>query len=159
MALKTLTAHRERLLKFVSTVEPGKCWEWQSTVSARGYGKFHFRGRQALAHRASYEIHKGVIPAGLVIRHTCDNKVCVNPAHLITGTPRQNCQDAMERGQVRRGVLNGQAKLTPEKVRLIREQRAAGDLQRTLAERFGVSIAAIQWVLNGRSWKEVKNGQ
>lgn len=62
------------------------CWVWTGTVNNRGYGRFD----RGYAHRASWEIHRGPIPPGLVIDHLCENRMCVNPAHLRTITNRQN---------------------------------------------------------------------
>ena len=53
--------------------------------------------RQLLFLRYIYQMFKGEIPSGLVIRHTCDNKKCINPDHLILGTYKENTQDYMER--------------------------------------------------------------
>ncbi len=67
------------------------CWEWVGTLNASGYGRFRFRGSGAyLAHRASYEMHVGEIPDGLVIDHLCRNRSCVNPDHLEPVTDREN---------------------------------------------------------------------
>ena len=147
-----------RFRKFVHESDPAKCWEWQSVRNHRGYGKFWLNGRTDLAHRVSYQISNGEIPAGLLIRHTCDNPPCVNPAHLLTGTVKENAEDAVERGKYRRGSENGRAKLTPDQVSEIKKSWAGGETQTSIARRFGVSKSAIQWILNGRNWASLSEG-
>lgn len=154
MTLIELPVDRDaaRFSKFVQSADPDQCWEWQSTRNLRGYGKFWLHGRTDLAHRVSYKLHKGPIPAGLQVRHTCDNPPCVNPSHLLVGTGKDNARDAIERDRYRRGSANGRAKLTEAQVTEIRRCSDDGETQVSMARRFGVSRAAIQWVLNGRSW-------
>lgn len=38
-------------------------------------------GRLVAAHRMSWALTRGPIPAGAQIRHLCPNRLCVNPAH------------------------------------------------------------------------------
>lgn len=40
------------------------------------------------------------MPPGLFVLHSCDNKRCVNPAHLSLGTCSQNAKEAVARGLV-----------------------------------------------------------
>jgi hypothetical protein len=141
-----------RFWKFVHKSVPSQCWEWQSTRNRSGYGKFWLNGRTDIAHRVSYRIHHGPIPAGIQVRHTCDNPPCVNPSHLLLGTGKENARDALERDRYRRGSRNGRAKLTESQVAEIRRCWASGETQVSMAQRFGVSKSAIQWVLNGRNW-------
>lgn len=58
------------------------CWEWNAYVSPNGHGRFSVDGISRYAHRFSYVLHKGEIPAGLFVRHLCNNPSCVNPLHL-----------------------------------------------------------------------------
>jgi hypothetical protein len=51
------------------------------------------RGHYVYAHRASYEIANGPIPAGFVVDHKCHNARCVNPAHLQAATQKQNMEN------------------------------------------------------------------
>lgn len=69
------------------------CWLWTASKNSLGYGLI---GEGApsrallLAHRVSYSMAKGPIPAGLVIDHTCHIRHCVNPSHLRAVTQKQN---------------------------------------------------------------------
>ena len=60
---------------------PNGCWQWTGYTDKGGYGTVRMRGSWR-AHRASYFLHKGSIPDGLNVRHTCQYKACVNPEHL-----------------------------------------------------------------------------
>lgn len=76
--------------KYEVDVESG-CWMWKASVSGSGYGQFVTPGgRERLAHRFSFSHYVEQIPPGLVIDHTCKNKLCVNPAHLEAVTQREN---------------------------------------------------------------------
>lgn len=72
---------------------PGGCWLWQGALNTKGYAVLSVGGRggrRHYAHRLSYEIHVGPIPAGLQIDHLCRVRRCVNPAHLEPVTNREN---------------------------------------------------------------------
>jgi hypothetical protein len=57
------------------------CWEWQASLQ-HGYGQMGVSRRPALAHRLSYELFRGPIPAGMQIDHLCRNRKCQNPDHF-----------------------------------------------------------------------------
>lgn len=83
----------------------GECWLWTASVRRDGYGNFN-RGSGdgwVSAHRFSYELHHGPIPARLLVLHSCDNRRCVNPSHLSLGTHRDNTRDAITKGRFRCG--------------------------------------------------------
>lgn len=85
------------------------CWLWTGGTTGPGYGRTgRINGRQFYAHRLSYEIHAGPIPAGMYVCHACDNPQCVNPAHLWLGDQTANMADAAAKGRIR----NGQAEKT-----------------------------------------------
>ena len=65
------------------------CWLWEASKLPGGYGQFR-AGRMVLAHRFSYELVNGTIPAGLQIDHLCRVRHCVNPDHMEVVTNREN---------------------------------------------------------------------
>lgn len=67
-----------------------ECWEWRASCTPEGYGKFKVGGRDAYAHRFSYELARGPIPARLTVDHLCRCRRCVNPDHLEAVTARVN---------------------------------------------------------------------
>lgn len=148
----------ERFWRKTEKAAPDECWMWTGG-GHKFYGSFLIGGRGAprkLAHRFSYELHKGPIPDGMLVMHICDNPRCVNPAHLKLGTPKQNMEDMFAKGRQRpvahRGEKNGFAVLTEDVVRVIR----ASQLPTTvLAKALGVSEGAVRDVRKGRTWTHV----
>lgn len=96
---------------FWARVQKGDgCWEWQAGKSGAGYGQLSVDGEKVYAHRFSYEVSVGLIPAGLSIDHLCENKPCVNPAHLEPVTHAEN----LARYRERRTHCKWGHELTPE---------------------------------------------
>jgi hypothetical protein len=86
----------ERFESKVARRESG-CWEWRGAhFQATGYAVFTIRSdrdgkwRPTVAHRVSYELHVGPIPAGMPLDHLCRNRGCVNPKHLEPISHREN---------------------------------------------------------------------
>lgn len=122
-----------------------------------GYGKFYIPGLgETLAHRVSHVLATGEIPQGLLIRHRCDNRICVNPDHLEIGTIADNSRDMAERGGSTRGERSASARLTERDVIEIRRRYAAGETQRSLAEEFGVDQSTVSYAISGRTWSYLK---
>jgi len=74
------------------------CWIWQGATS-RGYAKLKRNGRYFRAARWAWEAVNGPLDSDLEARHTCDNKLCVNPEHIVPGTHIDNMADMVERGR------------------------------------------------------------
>ena len=87
---------RERFEDNVCRDSPSGCWEWSGAIfKATGYGQLGVKradGRWVpdVAHRVSYRLYVGEIPAQFVIDHLCRNRSCVNPEHLEAVPQRTN---------------------------------------------------------------------
>jgi len=124
------------------------CWNFAGRKNEDGYGTITKDRGPYLAHRAAYEVWTGPIPDGHVIRHTCDNRCCINPDHLLTGLPADNMQDAVDRQRMANGERHGMHKLTDDEVNAMRCEYARGGVtQRALARRYGCSQAQVNNVL------------
>lgn len=80
---------------------PNECWPWIGTIGQYGYGLVQHGHTNWRAHRLSYTINTGPIPDGLVVMHACDNRACINPAHLSLGTVADNNADMRAKGRIR----------------------------------------------------------
>jgi hypothetical protein len=112
--------------------------------------------RNVRAHRVSWELAHGAIPDELHVLHRCDVRACVRPDHLYLGTHTDNVADRDNKGRQPRGERNGLAKLTPEQVRTMRAEYAAGGIsQPALAKRYGIAHGTIEAIVHHRSWKHL----
>jgi hypothetical protein len=124
------------------------CWLWRLHVNACGYGTIRSMG-QWLAHRVSWMIHRGPIPQGVDVCHSCDVPRCVNPDHLWLGSHLDNMRDMDRKGRCLRG---GPIKLTADDVDAIRAMRVFGTSQQFVADRFGVSQVMISRIWRYKNW-------
>ena len=104
-------------------------------------------------HRYIWTKYNGPIPEGLCIRHSCDNKMCINPDHLILGTLADNNKDARERGQHKHGEESVKSRLKEKDIYYIRENLHLEDW--ILAAKFGVSKRYISKIKRGGTWKHL----
>lgn len=137
---------------------PDECWEWQAGGSHTGYGSYHIGGHTFMAHRVAYVIANGNIPPGYMVMHTCDNRGCMNPAHLRLGTSDDNIADKVAKERSTRGATNPQAKLTADDVRQIRQLHVSGVERRDIAERFGVHPGTVGKIVTYQRWNHTFTG-
>ena len=89
-----------------------------------------------------YEKYIGPIPSGLVIRHKCDNRACINPDHLETGTSKDNSRDRDTRGRSR-------SCLTKEQILKIRNDNR---ILKEIGATYGISLNAVSNIKSRRRW-------
>lgn len=133
---------------------PDQCWYWLGSRFKGGYGRFNVARTALSASRAMYIILHGDVSSDLEVCHTCDNRACVNPAHLWLGTPKENAADKMAKGRhvAFKGELNPIAKLTESEVRII---RSSATPHRTIAREFGIDEARVRQIRKGDGWNHV----
>lgn len=107
-------------------------------------------GKIQKIHRYVYEINNDKIPDGLIVRHKCDNDLCVNPDHLEIGTHEDNMNDMVSRGRSAKGERNAKAKLADEQVEQIKCLLDEGISQAKIAEKFGVWQTMISHIKLGK---------
>jgi len=145
---------------------PDACWPWQGAKDGMGYGqltvgsvvdgsRLHMR-----ASRAAFELaYPGLLQDGECVLHRCDNPICCNALHLFAGSHADNMADMRlkGRGTKVKGELVWNAVLTENLVRIIRGAYAKGDVsQRVLAKTLGFKRGVVKNVLEGRTWRHVK---
>jgi HNH endonuclease len=122
-----------------------------------GYYSLVYNFQRKLIHRHFYEECFGEIPPGMVVRHKCDNRGCVNPEHLELGTHAENSRDMVERGRSAYGIKHPKAKITDDDVKEIRKLATEGVSHKEIANMYGLrspgNISAIKY---GKSWAHVK---
>jgi hypothetical protein len=164
MAPRKLLSLEERFWPKVKVGSETECWPWLGALTGDGYGYLgatpaSVKGPKIpslAAPRAAWKIATGEdVPRSISVCHTCDNPLCVNPAHLFLGTQVDNNNDRIAKGRNSRmpGQSNPAAKLTPAQVVEIRNRYAAGGVtQWGLADEYGVKQAQISRIVRGVSY-------
>lgn len=150
--------------------ELGPCHVWTACKNKRGYGKVAFCGRSEYAHRVAFYFAHGRWPEPFGCHH-CDNRACVNDAHIFEGTQADNLADMVNKGRsahgdrhssrtkphrTARGERHGFAKLTEQAVVDIRSAYANGEAtQAELSRRHGVNRSTIGSIVGGESWRGI----
>lgn len=137
--------------RFVDVGEPDGCWLWTGVdVNSNGYGRIRRAHRRRFVHRYAYELANG--PTSLDVCHSCNVRLCCNPAHLYADTNAGNLAYMVECGRQSRGSARHNARLTEQDVKEIRTALSCGSLQKHLAAKYGVRKTTIQAIAARRNW-------
>jgi len=134
----------------------GTCWLWTGAIDSWGYGQIKIQGKSKKASRLSYELHYGTIPVGLMVLHSCDRPICVNPNHLWLGSNTDNMQDMVKKGRNsdKTGEHNGNSKLKRKDIEKIRKMYNTGIYSKTeIGKLFLISGGHVGRIIMGYMWK------
>lgn len=141
----------------VKILSEDQCWNWVGGSARQkrdkpyspknsGYGSFKFGEVKCNSHIVAFCLTHGFtsIPKengkSLFVCHTCDNRLCCNPAHLYLGTSKDNVKDMVVRNR------HGMQTLTIEQVTELRE------LGERLAEQYNTTVSVIGRTIAGRGY-------
>lgn len=144
--------------RFITKIhKTASCWNWIAGKGWNGYGRFKFQGKMIKAHRFSYLLYIGDIPENMLILHSCNNRACVNPEHLLLGNHTQNMQHRQESNRQVQGEKHHQAKLTDKKVKEIRKLYSSQKIsQKKLSEKYNIGTTQISRIINNQNWRNLK---
>lgn len=143
--LRSDTTNLREWILSQSEPEPNSgCFLWSRTVNSVDRPVVSVAGKYVLVSRFLTDA-----PAGSIVRHTCDNGLCVNPDHLIVGTQKENIADCIARGRktdpprMLRGV-HPNTKIRPEMIGKIVRMRDSGVSTDRIAEEIGCSGSIVR---------------
>ena len=137
------------------------CWIWKGLTSRGPMPVIHIGNSNVSARRRLYqEITKTTLTQGQIVKTSCGDKLCMNPAHFVVMTTQEaRAVDAAKgsfntlKMQVTRlRTTRARAKLTMD---IAREIRASEDDAGTLAKKYGVHRKQINLIRQGKAWQEV----
>lgn len=140
-----------RWLSRVSVADDG-CWIWQGAANGDGYGYTNLRSQVYRCNRLFYILGHEAEPGNLLVCHSCDVRLCVNPAHLFLGDLAANNQDRAAKGRSRNqaGENNNMCKLSTADVLAIKEMLSGGVSRRILAITYNVCRQTIDNIATGK---------
>ena len=167
---------QERFWEKVDIKGEDECWNWIASKDPDGYGFFSFKssgleeqkGKTIMAHRYSLmmKLNNFNLPTEILSRHTCDNRSCVNPRHLIEGSAKDNSADMIKRNRQSCGENHHSAKMTESQARDCIEVyqadkqsgRLYGSLER-LALKHNLSKQVVYRCVSGQTWRHLHTGE
>ena len=132
---KVSTTPEEKLCDLLAyTTNTNGCCIWKGAVNSDGYAAMF---NNVKVHRLVYLLAKGYYGGlGTLIRHSCDNPLCINPEHLLLGTHQENMNDKFVRNRQPRVV-------TKEIVFKVRELLKENMKQKDIALQLGIDARRV----------------
>ena len=165
---------QERFWEKVDVRGEDECWVWTASKDPDGYGYFTLKshgaeeqkGKTIMAHRYSLmmKLNNFDLPPEVLTRHSCDNRGCVNPRHLLEGSAKDNSADMVERNRQSCGENHHSAKMTEAQARDCiqtyqtdkQNGRLYGSLER-LAKKHNLSKQVVYRCVSGKTWCHLHN--
>ncbi len=123
------------------TVDVNGCMEWTRCFNTDGYPRMTLDGNVNIkVHRQVYALFNGEDISGRVVRHTCDNKRCINPQHLILGNNIDNVRDRVERERTYGHVPTDQ-------IEAVRSLRESGFTYLKIAKLLGIKYKRVEYIV------------
>ena len=129
-------------------VSQNGCWEYNLALRKNGYARITFESKSWYAHRLSYVAFGGTLIDGRDICHSCDNRKCVNPAHLFQGTRKDNMIDAKLKNKIATGFNLPQTKLSQSDINNIINDGIGGLTHKDIAQKYNVTRSLVTYYIN-----------
>lgn len=142
-----------------------KCWLWAGATRGPStddkgklqYGRVTYCGVKYTVSRVSWELaHNERLPADILVLHTCDTPLCVNPDHLVRGSHADNVADRVSKGRSAKGLSHPKTRLKEEDVlEIVRLKTEEGWTYKRIANKYAVGTTSIQHILEGKNWQHL----
>ena len=139
---------------FWDRVKKGKsCWLWTGKPNSAWYGRVFIAGRVEYAHRHAFLELVGDLRPGERLFNTCQNRLCVNPAHWSTERPIHNDKSIIKRKIApKRRYSRKREKVSDAQVQAIRQIADNSKMTQTaIATHYRISQAQVSRILAGLS--------
>lgn len=127
---------------------------WEKGGARNKHRRVKLYGKNHDVHKLIYNTFKGLVPEGHVVRHLDDDGDNNAVENLVTGTPKQNGEDAARNGSMPHGEDHFLSKLTEADIyEILRLQGAM--TQAALGLKYGVAANTISLIHRGKIWKHI----
>ena len=157
--MQTNQAGIDLIKKYADVGAADECWIYNKHTFVHSkcrrikYGQIRYEGKTWRAHRLVAALCVGNLSPETHVCHSCDNPLCLNPAHLFLGSAADNMADKMAKGRHR--VISGEqhvnATLSDAQVEEVRRLALEGCNQRLLAEQFNISQPLVSMIKHGKT--------